>query len=67
VGLPVLRAPQHQDPDVGGAWPIPDKEAARWILRALLEAAAETAAAEPALDGAAVERATAGAGPEAAA
>ena len=32
VGLPVLRPAQHQDPEVGGAWPIPDKEAARQIL-----------------------------------
>jgi DEAD/DEAH box helicase domain-containing protein len=48
VGLPVLRAPQHQDPDVGGAWPIPDKEAACRILRALLDAVEEpAAAAEP--------------------
>ncbi|HMB69144.1 MAG TPA: DEAD/DEAH box helicase [bacterium] len=49
VGLPVLRAPQHQDPDVGGAWPIPDKEAARWILGALIEAAeaGESAAVGP--------------------
>jgi DEAD/DEAH box helicase domain-containing protein len=35
VGLPVLRPAQHQDPDVGGHWPIPDKEASRFILRAL--------------------------------
>jgi DEAD/DEAH box helicase domain-containing protein len=41
VGLPVLRPAQHQDPDVGGAWPIPDKEAARLILEELLERAAE--------------------------
>ncbi|NNE43977.1 MAG: DUF1998 domain-containing protein, partial [Gemmatimonadetes bacterium] len=45
VGLPVLRAPQHQDPDQGGAWPIPDKEAARWILSALLAAAPAAAPA----------------------
>jgi DEAD/DEAH box helicase domain-containing protein len=38
VGLPVLRPAQHQDPDVGRAWPIPDKEAARMILEALLSA-----------------------------
>jgi DEAD/DEAH box helicase domain-containing protein len=47
VGLPVLRPAQHQDPDAGGAWPIPDKEAAHLILDALLEMAqrhgAETA------------------------
>ncbi len=36
VGLPVLRPAQHQDPEVGGAWPIPDKEAARMILETLL-------------------------------
>jgi DEAD/DEAH box helicase domain-containing protein len=36
VGLPVLRPAQHQDPEVGGAWPIPDKEAARLILHALV-------------------------------
>jgi len=33
VGLPVLIPPQHQDPDVLSGWPIPDKEAARSILR----------------------------------
>jgi hypothetical protein len=32
----MLRPAQHQDPEVGGAWPIPDKEAARMILAALL-------------------------------
>ncbi len=37
VGLPVLRPAQHQDPEVGGAWPIPDKDAARRLLRLLLE------------------------------
>jgi hypothetical protein len=31
----VLRPAQHQDPDVGGHWPIPDKEASRFILQAL--------------------------------
>ena len=36
VGLPVLRPAQHQDPDPGGAWPIPDKDAAILILEALL-------------------------------
>jgi DEAD/DEAH box helicase domain-containing protein len=43
VGLPILRSAQHQDPDPGGSWPIPDKDAARWILQALLEGAGETA------------------------
>lgn len=38
VGLPVLRPAQHQDPDVGGAWPIPDKSSARVILENLLGA-----------------------------
>jgi len=38
VGLPVLRPAQHQDPDVGGAWPIPDKRAARMILETMLSA-----------------------------
>jgi DEAD/DEAH box helicase domain-containing protein len=35
VGLPILRPPQHQDPDVGGSWPIPNKEAARILVEAL--------------------------------
>ncbi len=35
VGLPILRPPQHQDPDVGGSWPIPNKEAARILVGAL--------------------------------
>lgn len=43
VGLAVLRPAQHQDPDVGGAWPIPDKEAARMILETLLAARVEAA------------------------
>jgi DEAD/DEAH box helicase domain-containing protein len=37
VGLPVLRPPQHQDPDRGHGYPIPDKETARLILRRILE------------------------------
>ncbi|MGQ0722025.1 MAG: DEAD/DEAH box helicase [Candidatus Eiseniibacteriota bacterium] len=45
VGLPVLRAPQHQDPEAQGHWPIPDKAAARWILSALLEGAGALSAA----------------------
>ncbi len=41
VGLPVLRPAQHQDPEAGGAWPIPDKNSARWILEVLLARAGE--------------------------
>ena len=37
VGLPVLRPPQHQDPDSGHGYPIPDKETACLILREILE------------------------------
>jgi DEAD/DEAH box helicase domain-containing protein len=37
VGLPVFRPPQHQDPDRGHGFPIPDKETARLILRQVLE------------------------------
>jgi len=36
VGLPVLRPPVQQDPDAQGSWPIPDKESARLLLRAML-------------------------------
>jgi len=36
VGLPILRPAIHQDPDTGGAWPIPDKESARLLLTKLL-------------------------------
>jgi len=36
VGLPVLRPPIQQDPDAGGGWPIPDKESARLLLKAML-------------------------------
>jgi len=36
VGLPILRPAIHQDPDAGGAWPIPDKESARLLLEKLL-------------------------------
>jgi len=35
VGIPVLRPPIHTDPDVFGAFPIPDKEAARMMLRGM--------------------------------
>ncbi len=38
VGLPVLKPPIQQDPDAGGAWPIPDKESARLLLAAMLRA-----------------------------
>jgi DEAD/DEAH box helicase domain-containing protein len=37
VGLPILRPAQHQDPDVMNGFPIPDKGAARVMLRSLLE------------------------------
>jgi DEAD/DEAH box helicase domain-containing protein len=36
VGLPVLRPPIQQDPDAQGGWPIPDKESARLLLRAMV-------------------------------
>ena len=36
VGLPNLRPPIHQDPDVAGGWPIPSKDAARILLREVL-------------------------------
>ncbi|HVP38028.1 MAG TPA: DEAD/DEAH box helicase [Candidatus Saccharimonadales bacterium] len=36
VGLPILRPPQQQDPDVMHGWPIPDKETTRALLRSLL-------------------------------
>lgn len=39
VGMPVLRPAQHQDPEAGGAWPIPDKAAARMILRLVRDSA----------------------------
>jgi DEAD/DEAH box helicase domain-containing protein len=39
VGLPVLRPPQHQDPDPGHGYPIPDKETAVLLLRRILESA----------------------------
>jgi DEAD/DEAH box helicase domain-containing protein len=57
VGLPMLRPAQHQDPEVGGAWPIPDKEAARLLLHALLSRADDAAAAD-ARRGVAVEHAS---------
>jgi DEAD/DEAH box helicase domain-containing protein len=39
VGLPILRPAQHQDPDPGHGYPIPDKEAAKLLLRRILESA----------------------------
>ncbi len=37
VGLPILKPAIHQDPDAGMGYPIPDKRAARILLRALAE------------------------------
>jgi DEAD/DEAH box helicase domain-containing protein len=39
VGLPVLRPPQHQDPDPGHGYPIPDKATAAFLVRRILEIA----------------------------
>lgn len=36
VGLPILRPAQHQDPDPGHGYPIPDKEAAKLLLGQML-------------------------------
>jgi DEAD/DEAH box helicase domain-containing protein len=36
VGIPILRPPIHTDPDAGGGFPIPDKEAALVLLHELL-------------------------------
>jgi DEAD/DEAH box helicase domain-containing protein len=36
VGIPMLRPPIHMDPDAGGGFPIPDKEAALVLLHDLL-------------------------------
>ena len=36
VGSPVTLPPQHSDPDIGGGYPIPDKEAALVILHRVL-------------------------------
>jgi DEAD/DEAH box helicase domain-containing protein len=36
VGLPILRPPQQQDPDLGNGWPMPSKRAARALLDAVL-------------------------------
>jgi DEAD/DEAH box helicase domain-containing protein len=38
VGLPILRPPQQQDPDLQGGWPIPNKAAAIALLRRMLGA-----------------------------
>jgi DEAD/DEAH box helicase domain-containing protein len=38
VGLPVLRPAQHQDPDLQGGWPIPNKAATEALLRRMLGA-----------------------------
>jgi DEAD/DEAH box helicase domain-containing protein len=39
VGLPVLKPAQHQDPDPGHGFPIPDKEAAVLLVRRVLDIA----------------------------
>lgn len=39
VGLPILRPPQHQDPDPGHGYPIPDKQAAILLVRRILDSA----------------------------
>ena len=36
VGIPIIRPPIHVDPDAGGGYPIPDKEAALVLLHDLL-------------------------------
>jgi DEAD/DEAH box helicase domain-containing protein len=36
VGLPNLRPGIHLDPDLGGGWPIPSKEAARILLTRMM-------------------------------
>ncbi|HET6456781.1 MAG TPA: DEAD/DEAH box helicase [Armatimonadota bacterium] len=36
VGVPILRPPIHTDPDIFGAFPIPDKAAALTMLRKML-------------------------------
>ncbi len=35
VGLPILRPPQQQDPDLSNGWPMPSKRATRTLLEAL--------------------------------
>ncbi|MEP7029234.1 MAG: Zn-binding domain-containing protein, partial [Candidatus Eisenbacteria bacterium] len=44
VGLPILRPPQQQDPDLSNGWPMPSKRAARALLAELLGPAAGPAA-----------------------
>jgi len=39
VGVPILRPAIHADPDAGGGFPVPNKEAAVLMLQALLEEA----------------------------
>jgi DEAD/DEAH box helicase domain-containing protein len=39
VGLPVLRPPQHQDPDPGHGYPIPNKETTTLLVRRILGSA----------------------------
>ena len=39
VGVPNLRPPIQMDPDAGGGFPLPSKEAAILMLRSLLEEA----------------------------
>ena len=41
VGLPILRPAQHQDPDPGHGYPIPDKEASMLLLERILGPANE--------------------------
>ena len=44
VGVPILRPAIHADPDAGGGFPVPKKETAVLMLRALLEEASVLAA-----------------------
>ena len=36
VGIPTIRPAIHTDPDIFGSFPIPDKAAARVMLRAMV-------------------------------
>ena len=45
VGLPILRAPQHQDPEMYGGGAIPDKTAALVLLDTLIASAASAGTA----------------------
>jgi DEAD/DEAH box helicase domain-containing protein len=47
VGLPILRPPQQQDPDLSNGWPMPSKRAARAMLVALEPLAATTSTGAP--------------------